>query len=309
MSEKTKVVFVVGPTASGKSQLAMQLAKKYNGSIINIDSVQFYEGLMIGSAAPTEAEKKQVPHYLFSYVKAPNEMTAGQYIRDFYELIESGKVSSPLFVVGGTGFYIQALEKGMYDLPEVSEEIKKEVLADFETFGSEKMYSELKNFDPDSELHPNDHYRVGRALEVKRAFNLKMSEFKNTGADNKNKLPYPSMKIGLTFETEDKEKFLNRVHQRTVKMLDQGIIEETKSFLTQGFESWAPLASVGYLETKAYLQGQITREELPAAITQATMKLVKKQKTWFKRDEAILWSDVFSPKYEIIDQAVQDFLD
>lgn len=309
MSEKTKVVFVVGPTASGKSQLAMQLAKKYNGSIINIDSVQFYEGLMIGSAAPTEAEKKQVPHYLFSYVKAPNEMTAGQYIRDFYELIESGKVSSPLFVVGGTGFYIQALEKGMYDLPEVSEEIKKEVLADFETFGSEKMYSELKNFDPDSELHPNDHYRVGRALEVKRAFNLKMSEFKNAGADNKNKLPYPSMKIGLTFETEDKEKFLNRVHQRTVKMLDQGIIEETKSFLTQGFESWAPLASVGYLETKAYLQGQITREELPAAITQATMKLVKKQKTWFKRDEAILWSDVFSPKYEIIDQAVQDFLD
>lgn len=309
MSEKTKVVFVVGPTASGKSQLAMQLAKKYNGSIINIDSVQFYEGLMIGSAAPTEAEKKQVPHYLFSYVKAPNEMTAGQYIRDFYELIESGKVSSPLFVVGGTGFYIQALEKGMYDLPEVSEEIKKEVLADFETFGSEKMYSELKNFDPDTELHPNDHYRVGRALEVKRAFNLKMSEFKNAGADNKNKLPYPSMKIGLTFETEDKEKFMNRVHQRTVKMLDQGIVEETKSFLTQGFESWAPLASVGYLETKAYLQGQITREELPAAITQATMKLVKKQKTWFKRDEAILWSDVFSPKYEIIDQAVQDFLD
>lgn len=309
MSEKTKVIFVVGPTASGKSALAMSLAKKFNGSIVNIDSVQFYEGLVVGSAAPTEEEKKQVPHYLFSYVKAPVEMTAGQYIRDFYELIESGKVTSPIFVVGGTGFYVQALEKGMYDLPEVSEEIKKEVLSDFETFGSEKMFSELKEFDPDTELHPNDHYRVGRALEVKRAFNLKMSEFKNSAAsENKNKLPYPSMKIGLTFETEEKEKFAARVHERTLKMLEEGIVEETKLFLTEGFENWAPLSSVGYNETKQYLKGEITREELPLLVTQATMKLVKKQKTWFKRDEAILWSNVFTPHIGDLERKVQDFL-
>lgn len=309
MSSSLKVIFIVGPTASGKSQLALHLAKKFNGSIVNIDSVQFYEGLNIGSAAPTEEEKKQAPHYLFSYVKAPNEMTAGQYIRDFYELIESGRVTSPIFVVGGTGFYIQALEKGMYDLPEVSEELKNEVLADFETFGAEKMYAELISFDPETELHPNDHYRVGRALEVKRAFNLKMSEFKNTANDNKNKLPYPSMKIGLTFESENREKFMSRVHQRTLKMIDQGLIEETKSFMVQGFESWAPLSSVGYLESKAHLQGKILQAELPAAITQATMKLVKKQKTWFKRDESILWSDVFTPNFENIERAVQDFLD
>lgn len=314
MREQTKVIFVVGPTASGKSQLALHLAQKFNGCIINIDSVQFYEGLIVGSAAPSEADKKLVPHYLFSYVKAPQEMTAGQYIRDFYELIESGNVSTPIFVVGGTGFYIQALEKGMYDLPEVSEEIKQEVLSDFETFGSEKMFAELKSFDPDTELHPNDHYRVGRALEVKRAFNLKMSEFKSAAskgaaaAENKNKLPYPSMKIGLTFEASAKEKFMNRVHARTLKMLEEGIISETQSFLSQGYENWAPLSSVGYLETKAYLQGALTREQLPAAITQATMKLVKKQKTWFKRDTTILWSDVFTPDYGGIESAVQDFL-
>lgn len=314
MSEKTKVIFVVGPTASGKSALAMRLAKKFNGSIINIDSVQFYEGLIVGSAAPSEDEKKQVPHYLFSYVKAPREMTAGEYIRDFYELIESGNVTTPLFVVGGTGFYIQALEKGMYDLPEVSEEIKQEVLADFETFGAEKMFTELKEFDPDTELHPNDHYRVGRALEVKRAFNLKMSEFKSAASkgaaasENKNKLPYPSLKIGLTFESNDKEKFIQRVHQRTLKMLDEGIIEETKHFLDNGFENWAPLSSVGYRETKEYLQGHLKREELAQAITQATMKLVKKQKTWFKRDETILWSDIFTPDYGALESKVQDFL-
>jgi tRNA dimethylallyltransferase len=294
VSEKTKIIFVVGPTASGKSQLAMDLAQEFGGSIVNIDSVQFYEGLVIGSAAPTEEEKKKIPHYLFSYVKAPHEMTAGEYIRDFYELIESGKASSPMIVVGGTGFYIQALEKGMYDLPEVSDEIKGEVLADFETYGSEKMFQELKNFDPDTELHPNDHYRVGRALEVKRAFNLKMSEFKNSSAANKNKLPYDFIKVGLTFAPEDKEKYQERVHARTLKMIDQGLIDETKSFLVRGFENWAPLSSVGYFETKEFLQGRLKAEDLPLAITQATMKLVKKQKTWFKRDESILWSDVFS---------------
>jgi tRNA dimethylallyltransferase len=196
----------------------------------------------------------------------------------------------------------------MYDVPEVSEEIKKEVLADFETFGADKMYTELKEFDPETELHPNDHYRVGRALEVKRAFNLKMSEFKNAVAsENKNKLPYPSMKIGLTFETEDKEKFVHRVNLRTLKMLEEGIIEETKNYLNQ-YENWAPLSSVGYKETKDFLQGRLAREDLSVAITQATMKLVKKQKTWFKRDEAILWSDVFTPDHGGLESKVQDFL-
>lgn len=309
MSAEYKIIFVVGPTASGKSQLALNFAQKFNGSIINIDSVQFYEGLNIGSAAPSEADKKLVPHYLFSYVKAPQEMTAGQYIRDFYELLETGKVSSPLFVVGGTGFYIQALEKGMYDLPEVNDEIKQEVLTDFETFGPEHMFAELKNFDPETELHPNDHYRVGRALEVKRAFGLKMSEFKNAQNGNKNKLPYPYIKIGLTFKAEDKDKFANRVQQRTLQMLKQGLIEETQGFIEKGFSNWAPLSSVGYLETKQYLQGEISRELLPAAITQATMKLVKKQRTWFKRDETILWSDVFAVDYVALEKQVQDFLD
>lgn len=308
MIDKTKVIFVVGPTASGKSSLALRLAQKFNGCIINIDSVQFYRGLVIGSAAPTEEEKKQVPHFLFSYVKAPKEMTAGQYIRDFYELIESGQVRTPLFVVGGTGFYVQALEKGMFDVAEVNEEIKKEVLADFEIFGADKMFTELKNFDPETELHPNDHYRVGRALEVKRAFNLKMSELKNAKSSvNKSKLPYPAIKIGLTFETKDKEKFIERVNARTSKMLDEGLIEETKLHLEK-FENWAPLSSVGYHETKEFLKGRLTREDLPLAITQATMKLVKKQKTWFKRDKTILWSDVFATDFALLERKVQDFL-
>lgn len=307
-----KIIFVVGPTASGKSQLALHLAKKFNGNIINIDSIQCYEGLEIGSAAPSEDDKKQVPHYLFSYVKPPQEMTAGQYIRDFYELIETGKLNSPLFVVGGTGFYIQALEKGMYDVPEVSEEIKREVLSDLETFGAEHLFAELKTFDPETDLHPNDMYRVGRALEIKRAFNLKMSEFKSAfksgTSENKNKLPYSYLKIGLTFSAEEKEKFTARIHERTLKMLEQGLIEETKAVIDKGFADWAPLASVGYQETKDYLQGKISREELPAAITQATMKLVKKQKTWFKRDESIIWTNVFNPDCTTIEDYVRNFI-
>lgn len=305
-----KVIFIVGPTASGKSSLALHLAKKFSGQIINIDSVQFYKGLEIGSAAPCANDLSQVPHHLYGYVSVPTEMTAGQYIRDFYQLIENKKLSGPLFIVGGTGFYIQALEKGMYDLPEVDLEIKKNVLDDFQVLGSEKMFNELKKFDPETTLHVNDVYRVGRALEIKRAFNLKMSEFKNKNhLDNKNKLPFPSLKIGMTFDSKDKLLFQNQVHQRSLKMIEQGIVDEVQNFVSQGYEHWAPLHSVGYCETLMFLKNQISFAELPEAITRATMKLVKKQKTWFKKDPSILWSDVFQPNRPRLENQIQDFLD
>lgn len=238
-------------------------------------------------------------------------MTAGQYIRDFYNLIEKEKTNSPIFVVGGTGFYIQALEKGMYALPEVSEEIKEQVLQDFKTKKSEDLFAELKDFDPETTLHPNDHYRVGRALEVKRAFKQKMSDFKSAEIENKNQLPFPYIKIGLTFENEkngEKEKFTERVQQRTLSMLKKGLVAETKSFIDKGFKDWAPLASVGYNEVKDYLMNQTTEGELPGQITAATMKLVKKQRTWFKRDETIIWGNVFNTEKSFFENHVTNFL-
>lgn len=293
--ENMKCVFVLGPTASGKSAWALEQAQKYNGSVVNIDSVQFYEGLIVGSAAPTEVEKRQAPHYLYSYVQAPVEMTAGGYITDFYKMIEQQKPRFPLFITGGTGFYIQALEKGMFDVAPVPEEVREKLEEELQTHGAETLYAELKKHDPDSKIHLNDHYRLVRALEIIRHTGQKPSEMSRAAAEqpgvrNKNGLPFDCIKIGFDFEKADFEK---RVQVRTEKMIQDGIVAETERFLEKGFASWAPLSSVGYKECVQWLQStpRPAVEDLKAAIRQSTMQLIKKQKTWFKRDKAVLWSN------------------
>ncbi len=279
-------IYIVGPTGAGKSDLALTLAQKHHGVIINFDSVQFYKGLQIGSAAPTETEKKTVPHYLYSYVPAPKEMTAGEFLRDLKELLPEIKNNQPLFFVGGTGFYQQALEKGMYDVPEIALEIKQTILDEFKNGGHEHLWAELNSFDPQHGLHSNDHYRIGRALELKRAFNLKASDIKQ---NQQKKIVDVTrfLKVGVDL---DKDILKKRIEARAQKMLASGLIEETEFFLKQGFSEWAPLNSVGYKETKDYLQGRLSKENLAAEIAASTNKLIKKQRTWFKRDEAVLWS-------------------
>lgn len=283
-----KCIFVLGPTSSGKSAWALEQAVHFGGSVVNIDSVQFYEGLLIGSAAPTEAEKKMVPHYLYSYVQAPHEMTAGRYTADFYKLLQEQKPKGPLFITGGTGFYIQALEKGMFNIEPVPAEVREELEAELVQQGAEKLWNELNKKDPSHKIHVNDHYRLVRALEIIRHTGQRPSELKANSVQNKNGLPYASIKIGFDFE---KDEFAKRVQQRTEAMLGAGLIEETESFIKKGHRNWAPLQSVGYRETVEYLEQNHSREWLRAAIQQSTMKLIKKQKTWFKRDQAVLWSD------------------
>lgn len=280
------VIFILGPTATGKSDLALELAQKHQGVIINFDSVQFYEGLEIGSAAPTLEEKRQVPHFLYSYVSAPQEMTAGEFLRDLKALANNFKKETPLFFVGGTGFYQQALEKGMYDVPEIDPQIKQQILEAFEAGEEQELIAELNAFDPNHGLHNNDHYRIGRALELKRAFNLRASEIKNTRAKKIVELKR-YIKLGVDL---DKDVLKKRIVDRTEKMVLAGLIDETKKYLDQGFADWAPLNSVGYKETKDYLQGRLSKENLITEIAGSTNKLIKKQRTWFKRDEAVLWS-------------------
>jgi tRNA dimethylallyltransferase len=308
---KQKVVFVIGSTASGKSDWALRLAKKHNGSIVNIDSVQFYQGLVVGSAAPTEAEKNQAPHYLYNYIQAPYEMTAGEFLRDFYKLLENPNLKFPLFIVGGTGFYIQALEKGMFNIPEVSAEIKQHIEQEINEFGVEKAYAELIAFDPSTKVHANDAYRIGRALEVKRSFGKTMSElqaeFVSDEATQKYQLKNPYLKIGRLLS---KDLLQTRVCRRTELMLQSGMIEEVQTFLNQGFLNWAPLKSVGYFQVLQFLtrDSESTLQNLVQEITQSTMKLIKKQKTWFKRDQTILWSDSSPESDQHVELQIDQFL-
>lgn len=306
-TNNSKFIFVVGPTASGKSAWALKQAVKFHGSILNIDSVQFYEGLQIGSAAPSPAELQLVPHYLYSYIKAPQEMTAGQFLRDFYQLLENQKLRSPVFIVGGTGFYIQALEKGMYDVLPTSTELRETVEKEISDGHAAELFAELSTADPKHKIHFNDHYRIGRAIELLRQHGKTPTELKiaSSQRQNKNAFPFPFLKLGFNLA---KEVMLPRVEARTQWMIENGLIEETQKFLQQGFGDWSALASVGYKETVEHLLHNNSKAQLAQNIVSSTMKLIKKQKTWFKRDASVLWSDFSASSLLEIEQRLDQYL-
>lgn len=285
-----KIVCICGPTASGKSDLALQLAEhvqsqQKQASIVNCDSVQVYQDLEIGSASPSESEKKKFPHYLYNYISFPREVSLGSYYRDFAEVLKKIPPDHVIFVVGGSGFYLQALEHGLFDMPAVPETLRQEVQHDLESLGAAQLFAELQEGDPQTaqKIHVNDHYRLTRAIEVLRGKKTTMT----SAGEHKQKLfDLKMLKLGIQF---DKEDLRLRVQQRTRKMLEHGLLDETERMLQLGRQEWAPLHSVGYLEAKLYLQGQLAREGLEAEIILKTMQLIKKQMTWFRRDSNIQW--------------------
>lgn len=285
-----KVIFVVGATASGKSDWALRLAEEFHGVIINCDSVQVYQHLEIGAAKATKEERARVPHFLIDYVAPPNEMTAGIYGRDFNECMKSLPDDKPIFVVGGTGFYFMAIEKGMYPVIPVPPEIQKQILAEMaEEGGPERLHQEMLDADPvyGAKISKADHYRIGRALELIRSQKKSVTQIQADFEASREKFPHDLLKIAPEW---DRDSIRERIRQRTAKMIQQGLIEEVQGLIEKGLDlSWAPLASVGYKETLQYLRGEITKEQLQDEITINTQQLAKKQKTWFQRDPEINW--------------------
>ena len=285
-----KVIFVVGATASGKSDWALRLAEEFHGVIINCDSVQVYKYLEIGAAKATQEERARVPHYLIDYVAPPNEMTAGIYGRDFNECLKSLPDDKPIFVVGGTGFYFMAIEKGMYPVIPVPPEIQKQILEEMkEEGGPERLHQEMMAADPvyGAKIAKADHYRIGRALELIRSQKKSVTQIQANFEASREKFPHDLLKIGPEW---DRETLRERIRQRTAKMIEQGLIEEVQGLIEKGLDlSWAPLASVGYKETLQFVRGEITKEQLQDEITINTQQLAKKQKTWFQKDREINW--------------------
>lgn len=293
-----KVVFVVGTTASGKSDLALRLAQKFSGAIMNCDSIQLYQNLDIGSAKPSKAEQAIVPHFLFDLVPEGQEMTAGQYVKRGEETLKQIENQFPVvFVVGGTGFYFQALEKGMYPTGHADEAMKRQVEKEISTpEGALRLYAELKAKDPKASqrIFPNDHYRLGRAIELMRIHGKSLTEVQTQFESEQRPFPYPLLKLGIKLSREQLEP---RVKLRVEQMLKAGLIEEVQGLLQRNEASWAPLESVGYRETVEYLLRKsaesaispMTREELQEKIIQNTLRLAKKQRTWFGRDADIHW--------------------
>ena len=285
------VIFIMGTTASGKSDWALRLAQKFQGVIVNCDSVQLYKKLDIGAAKPTLAERALVPHYLLDYIEAPREMTAGQYRRDFDECLESLPTGKPIFVVGGTGFYFMAIEKGMYPVTSVSEELKQQVEAEVQVpGGAARLLQELQTVDPEyaAKLHLADHYRLGRAIELIRSQGKSVTQIQKEFSEQQKDFAFPLLKIGPNWS---REALRERIALRSQKMLEQGLVAEVQSLLDEGLGEWGPLRSVGYRETIQCLRGEFPQEQLLAEINQGTAQLAKKQRTWFQKDAEIFWSD------------------
>lgn len=291
MKQNKPVIFVVGATATGKSEWALKMAQQYKGVIVNCDSVQLYQKVDIGSAKPSQEELSLVPHFLFDYVAPPEEMTAGNYTRDFYSCMEQLPEGCPVFVVGGTGFYFMAIEKGMYPVTQVPEDIQKQVEWELRTEeGAQKLFQELKDKDPEyaAKIHISDRYRIGRGIELIRSQGKGVTAIQKEFEASRPEFPFPLLKIGPQW---DREVLRQRILQRCKKMLQKGLLSEVQQLKNEGLEKWAPLSSVGYKECLQVLSSELPESQLLEQIALHTSQLAKRQKTWFQRDKQIQWFD------------------
>ena len=285
-----KAALIVGPTASGKSRLALECAVATQLPILNVDSIQMCKGLKIGAALPSSQDFKLADHFLYSFVEKGQQITAAIYVTAVQSLLQKKEFQQrSLLFCGGSGFYLQALEKGMYPVSKATAQITQQIDQRIAEEGWEKIYQWLMEKSPQLQrtIHLNDHYRIRRALEMRMLSQKKPEELEQnlTPSPIAN---YQKIKIGLFAE---KEILRERVERRAKAMLEEGFVEEVQA-LRQKYSDWAPLSSVGYKEVGLYLDQQISKEDLLPSIVTSHMQLIKKQLTWFKKDESIKWFHV-----------------
>jgi tRNA dimethylallyltransferase len=293
-----KVIIISGPTASGKTSTSLLLAKeikenyKQNCAIVNFDSLLFYKELNIGTAKPNEEELSAVEHHLVDICSVKNEQNASTYVelaeKKINTLIDQNKV---VILVGGSGFYLRALIKGMYESKSANLELRKEVDALYKDQGIEPFVSFLKNHDPESlaNLHENDHYRLMRAYEHFKQTGSKISIEKEKSDKS---LPYdfsinnhPNWDIYHLYLDLPKDQHWDIIQTRTKQMILDGLITEVKDLLDNGVTGKEkPLNSIGYKETIDYINGLFsTEEEYSERISISTRQLAKSQRTFFKK--------------------------
>lgn len=287
-----KFIFVVGTTASGKSELALRLAQNFSLPILNADSIQVFKKLDIGAAKPSVEEMKLVPHYLFNLVEPDQKYNVSDYAVDVSKVLTEKKIDKAIFC-GGSGFYLRALESGIYPANTVNHDAKLEASKIINEKGAQLAWEYLNSLDPIAakKFHFNDIYRLTRALEIYFSQGKTKSSLDlNLKSEGKGILKPEEINKIAFFWTRDQLR--ERVKVRTKKMLSLGLIEEVRELQSLGLADAKPLQSVGYFETLKYLKGECSASELEDLIIQGTMQLAKKQMTWFKKDKTILWLNV-----------------
>jgi len=282
------LVAITGPTASGKSALAMMLAERLGGEILNTDALQVYRGFDIGTAKPTREEQARVPHHLVDCVAPDESYSAGQYVTDARRVLADLKRRGRLPVLcGGTGLYFRALLHGLAKIPPVPQAVRDAVTAELEARGSAALHDDLAAVDPESaaRIHPNDAQRVARALEVYRAAGRTLSSMHS---DTPFTPHAPTvLYVGVNWE---REALYARINRRVEALFHQGWVDEVRGLLAQGLSpELRAFQAIGYREIAQALTGARTMDGLAEDIATRTRQYAKRQLTWFRGQPAIQW--------------------
>lgn len=284
------LIVLLGPTAVGKTTLAIKLAQMLGSPIINCDSRQLYQGMKIGTAAPTSEQLSSVQHFFVNTLQLQEYYSAAQYEEDVLSLTNDlkGKFQN-LLLTGGSMMYIDAICKGIDDIPSVDPTVRENLKRRYEDEGLDMLRSELKLLDPEyyESIDLKNPKRVIHALEICYTTGKTYTSFR---IRRKKERPFNILKIGLERERTD---LFNRINQRVDKMIEEGLVEEARSLYQ--FRHYNSLNTVGYKEIFRYLDGEWTLKEAVEKIKKNTRDYAKKQMTWFKHDEEIHW---FSPDEE-----------
>ena len=301
---------ILGPTASGKTNLSVRLAKKINGEVIGLDSRQIYQNIPIGTAQPTKKEMEGIVHHLIGNMPLDQSVSAGQYAKLVYKCIEKIwiKGKKPI-VCGGAGLYYRALNKGIFDESKTDLKIRKKLEKMYEDGRALEMHSELKKIDPQYSLHVhiNNKKRLIRALEI---YNTTGKSPSNHFKSQKNKL-FQDLKFLSIYLNWDRDVLKKRIFKRTSELIKIGWIEEVKKLINE-YPSFdiQPLDSIGYSQIALYLKNQLSLEDLELEIGTKTYQYAVKQIKWFKKENIDLIVDMESenPFGEIVDKVVANLI-
>ncbi|UTR10786.1 tRNA (adenosine(37)-N6)-dimethylallyltransferase MiaA [Evansella sp. LMS18] len=284
-----KLIVIAGPTAVGKTDTGISLAKEFNGEVISGDSMQVYKGMDIGTAKVTPEEMEGVPHHLIDIKDPRDSFSAAEFQERARQLIEeiNNKGKLPI-IVGGTGLYLNAVIYD-YDFSETEgdPEYRKEMEEFARQHGAEALHNKLKSIDPDSygELHPNNVRRIIRALEVYKLTGKTIAERPR----QPDKSPYDTALIGLTME---RELLYERINKRVDLMVDQGLIEESERLYNAGIKECQSVQAIGYKEIYEFLEGRLSREDAIELLKRNSRRYAKRQLTWFRNKMDLTWFDM-----------------
>lgn len=306
---KPKVLVIAGPTASGKTKISIELAKRLNGEIISADSMQIYKDMNIGTAKPTEEEKCGIPHYMMDFLEIGEKFSVAQYKEMAMGYVEDilSRGKTPI-IVGGTGLYINSIvEEINYEKQaEENKAIRKELEEEARINGNEELYEELKRVDPEAvkRIHLNDTRRIIRALEVFRSTGVSITEYQKLSKQNDKKYDYKI--VGLYIERGE---LYNRINNRVDIMINDGLLEEARKVLdlVKDKGTLTSFQAIGYKEFVPYFEGECSLESAIDSIKQESRRYAKRQVTWFKRTSGLVWIDMSSDFEENVEKIINYF--